>query len=175
MMAGKQRPQPAGPKALAGSAEAKRKAAVILETLCGLRTTQSASEELGIAVVRYYVLETRMLQGTIDALEPRARGRKRAMDHERTQLLADKQRLQREVLRLQALHRLTQRAVGVKEAAASRPGKAARKTVKTRRPRRQSRGERVLAGLRTGIGTEPASAAPAAADRVSDANDQGGT
>ena len=64
----KQRAKPAGPKALSGSAEAKRKSAIILEALCGLRTTQSASDELGIALMRSYVLETRMLQGMIDAL-----------------------------------------------------------------------------------------------------------
>ncbi len=79
--------QPAGRKALSGSAEAKRKAAVILEALCGLRTTQSASDAMGIALVRYYVLETRMMQAMIDALEPQARGRKRSQEMRAAQLL----------------------------------------------------------------------------------------
>ncbi|MEE4384281.1 MAG: hypothetical protein V2J02_19955 [Pseudomonadales bacterium] len=144
-MTGKSRAQPAGPKALTGSVEAKRKTAVILEALAGLRTTQQASEELGIALVRYYVLETRMLQAMIDALEPRARGRKRDESKLRDELETENRRLRREVARLQALYRTAQRAVGVKA-----PEKSARveaKTAKARRPRKQSRGERVLSKL----------------------------
>ena len=149
------KPQPAGAKALTGSAEAMRKAAVILEALCGLRTTQQASDELGIALVRYYVLETRMLQAMIVALEPIPRGRKRSDDAERKQLEADNQRLRREVLRLQSLYRTTQRAVGIQDASkAVAKGKA--KTTRVRRPRTKTRGERVLSTLRTGL-SEPVS------------------
>ncbi len=139
--------KPTGPKALSGSADAKRKAAVILEALCGLRSTQSASDELEIAQMRYYVLETRMLQAMIDALEPKARGRKRAVDNEMAKLREDKVKLEREVLRLQALYRVTQRAVGVR-AEKKPPAKTKGKLAKTRRVRRQSRGERVLAKIR---------------------------
>lgn len=159
-----QRKQPAGAKALTGSDEAKRKAAVFLEAIAGLRTTQSASDELGIALVRYYVLETRMLQAMIDALEPKARGRKRSIDLELAQLKDQNTRLQREVMRLQALYRMTQRAVGVKEDKPARKtkdkgkGKANGKK-KTRRVRRQSRGERILKDLRPE--PSPADAAPA--------------
>ncbi len=149
------RPQPAGPKALKGSVEARRKAAVILEALAGLRTTQSASDELGIALVRYYVLETRMLQAMVTALEPRARGRKRSEDASRRALEEDHRRLQREVLRLQALYRTTQRAFGVRESERQKPKKgAASKTTKTRRPRRESRGERVVRALRKNLSPE---------------------
>lgn len=144
----KQRAQPAGPKALSGSAEAKRKSAIILEALCGLRTTQSASDELGIALMRYYVLETRMLQGMINALEPRARGKQRSVAAEMKVLQDDRSRLEREVFRLQALYRMTQRAVGVQPD--KKPDAKAVKAKKTRRVRRQSRGERVLASLRSG-------------------------
>ena len=162
--------KPAGPKALSGSADAKRKAAVILETLCGLRTTMSASEELEIAQMRYYVLETRMLQAMIDALEPQARGRKRAVKNEMAQLREDKARLEREVLRLQALYRLTQRAVGVREE--KKPsGKTKGKPAKTRRVRRQSRGKRVLAKIREA--TVPAGNGLATVR--GDPGDQGGT
>ena len=141
------RPQPAGPKTLAGSDEAKRKAAVILEAFAGLRTTQEASDELGIALVRYYVLETRMLQAMIEALEPQARGRKRSEDAERRLLEEDNARLRRETSRLQALYRSTQRAVGIKTP--PKPSSKGRsKTGKVRRTRKQSRGERVLQTLR---------------------------
>lgn len=149
-MARAPRPQPAGPKTLTGSDEAKRKATVILEAFAGLRTTQQASDELGIALVRYYVLETRMLQAMIAALEPQARGRKRTEDAERRQLEEDNAKLRREASRLQALYRSTQRAVGIK--APPKPlsrGGGKSKTSKVRRTRKQSRGERVLQTLRS--------------------------
>jgi len=169
-MATRQRPQPAGPKALSGSAEAKRKAALILEALCGLRSTQAASDELGVALVRYYVLETRMMQAMIDALEPKARGRQRTANVEMSALRADKQRLEREVLRLQALYRVTQRAVGVqqtKKATAAKAGKPS----KTRRVRRQPRGERVANAIRSSASSSIAGDPSAI---VSSATDNGG-
>lgn len=153
-----QRKQAAGAKALTGSDEAKRKAAVFLEAIGGLRTTQSASEELGIAQVRYYVLETRMLQAMIDALEPKARGRKRSLDLELAQLRDDNKRLERDAMRLQALYRVTQRAVGVRDDRTQRQPKGKKKT-KTRRVRRQTRGERILKDLRPSASlAQPASA-----------------
>lgn len=170
-MATRQRPQPSGPKALSGSAEAKRKAAVILEALCGLRSTQGASDELGIALVRYYVLETRMMQAMINALEPKARGRQRTANIELAALRGDKQRLEREVLRLQAMYRVTQRAVGVqqdkKKAAVSKDGKPS----KMRRVRRQPRGERVAAAIRSSAESSRPLSTPAT---VSTAADTGG-
>lgn len=156
-----QRKQPAGAKALTGSDEAKRKAAVFLEAIAGLRTTQSASDELGIALVRYYVLETRMLQAMIDALEPKARGRKRSIDMELAQLREDNKRLEREAMRVQALYRMTQRAVGVKE---DKPARNSKGKKKTRRVRRQSRGERILKDLRPEASTAEASSATVPSD-----------
>jgi len=149
------RVKPAGPKALRGSDEAKRKAAVILEAFAGLRTTQQASDELGIALVRYYVLETRMLQAMIDALEPRARGRKRSEASERHKLEEEAVRLRREVARLQALYRSTQRAVGIHEPPKATAKKKTGEPGTVRRVRKQSRGERVLRTLRTHL-SDPA-------------------
>lgn len=150
-------PQQPPPRALKGSPEALRKASVILETLCGLRTTQSASLELGIAVVRYYVLEARMLQAMVDALEPLPRGRK--PDHEaHLQAQAEElARCQRELLRVQALCRSLQRTVGIKQEPPRSPAGKAQKTQKGRRPARVSRGERVLRSLQSSLGT-PSSA-----------------
>ena len=136
----------AGAKTLSGSVEAKRKAAVMLEALAGLRTTQSASDELDIALARYYVLETRMLQGMIDALEPRARGRKRSHEAEMKLQVEENERLRRELMQLQTLYRATQRALGVKEDREAK--KSAARTTRERRPRKKTRGERVLRGLR---------------------------
>lgn len=150
-MAARHKPQPAGPKALSGSDEAKRKSALILEALCGLRPTQSAADEMGVALVRYYVLETRCLQAMIEALEPRARGRKRDVEQEMAKLHEENARLEREVMRVQALYRVTQRAVGVREEKRPPARKklgAKKSTKKTRRVRKKSRGERVLEALR---------------------------
>jgi Skp family chaperone for outer membrane proteins len=144
MPAKKQKPQPAGPKALRGSAEAKRKAAIILEVLSGLRSTQSAADEIGVALVRYYVLETRMLQAMISELEPKPRGRRVSVSREREKLQEELARTQRELSRLQALHRVTQRAVGVQEPAKRSKKAKAGKEIKTRRTRKQSRGERIV-------------------------------
>jgi len=152
-------PQPA-PRALKGSPDALRKASVILETLCGLRTTQSASLELGIAVVRYYVLESRMLQAMVDALEPLPRGRK--PDHE-ARLAAQAEELarsQRELLRVQALCRSLQRTVGIKQEPPRKPDGKSQKTQKGRRPNRVSRGERVLRDLQGSRGATASAKIP---------------
>ena len=171
MTARKQRSQPGGPTALTGSDEAKRRATVILEAMCGLRTTQAASDELRIALVRYYVLETRMLQAMIDALEPRVRGRKRDVDSELKQLRERNAKLEREVMRLQALHRVTQRAVCVKP---DKPSKAKDgKPVRKRRARKQTRGERVLAALREGDSKEAPPALPSRSATVASKPDEG--
>lgn len=164
-----QRKQPAGAKALTGSDEAKRKAAVFLEAIAGLRTTQSAADQLGIALVRYYVLETRMLQAMIDALEPKARGRKRSFEMELAQLKEENAKLSREAMRFQALYRMTQRAVGVKE---DKPVRQTKGRKKTRRVRKQSRGERILKDLRPEAST--AKAPPATVPGDPQPGQQGG-
>ena len=64
----------AGAKVLVGSQAARQAAAVVLESVTGLCSVEEASARLSVAVPRYYVLETRALQGLIGALEPRPRG-----------------------------------------------------------------------------------------------------
>ena len=59
----------------------------------------------------YYALETQGLQGLLHALEPRPRGRTARVEAEAAR--REHQRLEREVLRLQALVRATQRAVAL--------------------------------------------------------------
>jgi hypothetical protein len=163
-MAGRAPKRPSGPKALRGSADAKRKAAVFLEALAGLRTTQSAAEALETTLPRYYVLETRMLQAMVTALEPGERGRRRSEESQRRVLREENERLEREVQRLQSLYRATQRALGVEREPAPSPdakdAKAGGSTTKVRRPRRETRGQRVLKGLRAAI-EEDAKAAEA--------------
>jgi hypothetical protein len=146
-----------GPKALEGSREALRMAAVILETLGGLRSTQEASEVLEIALPRYYVLEARALQGMVAALEPRPKGRRPDAALELARLREEVERLEREVLRYQALHRASQRVLGLpKDEASPASAKAKRKGGPVRRVRKKSRGERVLEGVARKVGKIPA-------------------
>lgn len=148
---------------LAGSKDARKSAALILETLGGLRTTQEASDVLGIALARYYVLEKRALEGMIAALEPRPRGRKRSLEIEIERARDEIARLERELLRYQSLHRLSQRVVGVPpEDTPPRRDPKKKKTV--RRRRKQARGERVLEHFGRESSAKAAPAAPSSTD-----------
>lgn len=136
--------------------DARRVAAVILEVLAGLRSATAASEALGMALARYYVLERRAVSGMVTALGPRPRGRPRSDEDRVRQLTGEVDRLRAEVARLEALHRLSQRAIGV--AGDARPGRAAPSV--RRQPsqgRAAARTKRVLARL---SGKESAQAAP---------------
>ncbi|MHC4516645.1 MAG: hypothetical protein ACYS5W_23545 [Planctomycetota bacterium] len=140
------KPKPQGPKTLKGSIEARRTAAVLLEALAGLRSTQEASDELGIALPRYYVLETRALQAMIAALEPKTRGRQRSHESEVLHLQQEISLLKRELGRTQALYRSSQRTMGLSDVAKHKTGRKAGGK-KTRRVRKLSRAERVLKTL----------------------------
>ncbi|MBK8172711.1 MAG: hypothetical protein IPK60_20570 [Sandaracinaceae bacterium] len=145
MSSQKNAPLKVGVKALEGSAQARKTASVVLESLCGLCSVEDASARLGIAVPRYYVLETRALQGLIEALEPRARGRQQTDESKLAALTRQTVRLERDVRRYQALHRAATRAIGV---APSAPKAAEAKGTKKRRVRRRARAERVVDALR---------------------------
>ena len=95
------RQQPMGAKAVRGSDAARRQAALLLEAWSGVRTTQSASEAMGVAVTRFYQLEARALQMLVSAMEPRSRGRQTSPANELVKLKAEKQRLVRDVERFQ--------------------------------------------------------------------------
>lgn len=142
--------RPTGPRALVASAEARRRMAIILETLSGVRTTQEAADGLGVALARYYQLETYALEGFLVALEPRQRGRRVSAERECEELREQITRLEREVQRQQALYRTTQRVLGVpkvlsKRAVGGKGKGAASKPV--RRRRKKTRGERILAQM----------------------------
>lgn len=61
--------------ALEGSAEAKERARVILETISGSRTVSDACEALGIEETRFHELRREALEGLLGALAPRPAGR----------------------------------------------------------------------------------------------------
>ena len=156
------RQQPMGPKTVRGSDAARRSAALMLEVWSGVRTTQSASDAMGVAVTRFYQLEARVLQTIVSALEPRPRGRQKTAESELAKLKAEKQRLQRDVERFQSLYRTSQRSLGVVVAKAPEPSKNAVPGGKRRRgPRRKARGQAVASVL---LGNAP----PSGADEGSD-------
>lgn len=148
-----------GAKALTGSPEAKRRAAVILEVLSGLRRTEDACEAISIALPRYYLLETRALQGLISALEPRPKGRQRRPEDELVSLQKERAQLQRELHRSQALVRASQRALGIPQPAKTDDKSKIPGTGRKKR-RATVRAMRTVKALRRGLETTaPAGAA----------------
>ena len=146
---------------MVASDAARRTASLILEALSGIRTTQGAADALGVALPRYYVLETRALAGLVGALEPRSRGRQRGSAEQIAALEGEVQRLERELRRFQALQRASQRALGlVGGATAQRGPRSTTRDTKApsgappkrkRRPNRATRAERVAKGLVRGL------------------------
>ncbi len=143
------------------SREARRIAAMVLEVLAGGRTPTEAAQALELSLPRYYQLEARALRGLLSACEPLSPGRQSSAAHELNALRRDKERLQREVLRQQALVRAAQRTIGL--AAPAPPKKTAKKT----RTRRLARALNVAERLRTAAEDKRtengATAAPASA------------
>src|SRR5213594_2463237 len=89
-----------GPRPLVGHEGAKRSAALILEVLTGLRTPSEASTALGVTTMRYYVLERRALEGMVQALAPRPKGKRRRPEDALQEAGREKVRLEREMGRL---------------------------------------------------------------------------
>jgi hypothetical protein len=129
---------------LAGDEGAKKSAALILEVLAGLRTPSEASAALGVSGMRYYVLERRALEGMVQALQPRPKGKRRRPEDALAELGREKVRLGREVGRLQALVRAAQRMLGLP----APPSREKQKGETRRRRRPQVRAKKTLALLR---------------------------
>jgi hypothetical protein len=127
------------------SAAARQQAAAILEVLAGARTPTQAAEALGVSLPRFYVLETRAVQGILLACEPRRLGRQATAESTLATLQRECEQLRRECTRQQALVRAAQRTIGL-TAAASR----SEKNGKHRRKRRPTaRALRAVARLKT--------------------------
>ncbi len=72
---------PAGPEAaedLEGSAEAKRRVRLVLETVAGRQTVPEACRAMGIGEARFFALRRDVLQAAVERAEPKAAGRPRA-------------------------------------------------------------------------------------------------
>jgi hypothetical protein len=99
----------AGP---AVSPDGKRRTAVLLEVLAGVRTPQQAAEALGLSLPGFYQLEDRALAQLQVGCEVRPRGRQVSGDSKMAMLAREVERSTKEVSRYQTLVRLTQRTVG---------------------------------------------------------------
>ncbi len=128
------------------SAQARKQAAAILEVLAGVRTPTQAAEALGMSLPRYYVLETRAVQGILLACEPRTIGRQATAESTLATLRRECEQLRRECGRQQALARAAQRTIGLTAPPPPRP----EKNGKRRRKRRPTaRALRAVARLKT--------------------------
>lgn len=96
-----------------GTGEANRIAVAILEVLAGLRTPTEAAQALEISVPRYYVLETRALEGMVAACEPKPLGKQPTPQTRIAALEKDLERARHECARQQALVRAAHRTVGL--------------------------------------------------------------
>jgi hypothetical protein len=92
---------------LPGSLRAKQRAAIVLAVLSGDCPLADASRRLNVSPTRYYHLERQALEGLVRALEGPADRQQLA------KITREQERLEHEVLRLQALVRATQRAVAL--------------------------------------------------------------
>jgi hypothetical protein len=118
------------------SRDTRRLAAAILEVLAGARTPTEAATALGLSLPRYYQMESRALEGLLQACAPKPRGPGPQPAREVDRLRADNQRLQRELTRQQSLARTIQRTANW--TAPPTPGKTPSKPAKPagKKPRR---------------------------------------
>jgi hypothetical protein len=119
-----------------GTCEANRMAVVILEVLAGARSPAEAAAALKISLPRYYLLETRALEGMIAACEPKPKGKQPLPQTRIAALEKELAQARRECARQQALVRVAQRSIGLPAAEPTQKAAAKRdhRGRKRRRP-----------------------------------------
>ena len=148
-----------GAKSVSGSEQARRHAALVLQSLSGACGPVEAARGMGVALARYCQLEARALQAIVSSLEPRPRGRQESAESRERKAHSATRRLERELHRYQALYRTVQKTLGV---APPPPSSAEEKGGrKKRRVRKVTRGERVAQSLVANTDTPDANANPA--------------
>lgn len=147
---------------LEGSREALRRVTIMLEVLSGLRGPTEGAKALDINLTHYYSLESKALQGMISALERRPPGRPRKRAEEQiAELETELATLKTELARAHALVRQSQRALGLREATATKPPAAKKKRSKRRgKPRATKVAERLRTRLEPESDGEPPSTPP---------------
>ena len=96
-----------------GSKEANRTVVAILEVLGGLRAPSEAAAALNVSLPRYYILETRALEGMVAACEPKPLGKQPSLETRIAILEKELKQAHRQCARQQALVRAAQRSVGL--------------------------------------------------------------
>ena len=106
-----------GPVLKNGGSEARKIGALVLEVLAGELRPVEAAAALEVGLMRYYQLEKQALEGLLSACEPRGKGRR---PKSAEKLLAEKDKekngLERDLHRTQALLRAAQKIAGVMQA-----------------------------------------------------------
>jgi transposase-like protein len=74
-----------------GSASARRRLQVMLETISGQKRIADACEELGIGEAQFHKLRNKMLNGALASLEPGVPGRPAAMNEADNERVAEMQ------------------------------------------------------------------------------------
>jgi len=93
--------------------ETRRRAAIVLEVMAGVRTCPQAAGSLGLSLAAYYNLEQRALEGLVQGCKPLQIGRQKRLDNQVYALERQCQMLQQDLLRYQALVRAQQRSAGL--------------------------------------------------------------
>ena len=120
--------------------ETKRRAAIVLEVLAGVRTPSEGAAALGLSVSCYYLLERKAMQGLLNGCQPQPKGSPGpGLERQLARLQKELDKSRRECLRQASLVRATQRAVGlpaVAKPAGPSKAKSAKegKRAKRRRP-----------------------------------------
>jgi len=143
------RARKSGPTTLKGSKRARQVVATMLEVLSGALGTSEAAARLSVSLSRYYQIETRALQGLLEAVEPRPKGPQKTPEREIRALRAEKRQLEKELRRHQALLRAAHRSAGL-PGAGTKPASSKPRV----RGKRGSRGQTVLQTLRRDPGAE---------------------
>lgn len=131
-----------------GTSEANRLAIVILEVLAGERTPGEAAEVLGLSLVRYFQLESRALDGLVEALEPLPRGKQPSLEGRVKELEGQLQRAQRDSARQQALVRMARRNINLPPSARSDKQSTAKDKLGRKRQRPRVRALKVVQALK---------------------------
>lgn len=100
-------------KPLSATPQAAAIAAAVMEVLSGELSPSQAAKSLGISAPRYYTLESRAVNGLIEACEPRPKGRIISPAKQIETLERDNKKLKSECLRLNALLRVSEKAAGL--------------------------------------------------------------
>lgn len=156
-----------------GSSDANRIVVAILEVLAGMRSPAEAASALKISLPRYYVLETRALEGMVAACEPKPLGKQASPQRRIAALEKELQQARRECARQQALVRAAQRSVGLSSPVA-KGGKASAKRDRSGRKKRRPavRALKAADALRERIAREGGPAVQQQEERTGQAEDR---